>query len=1358
MNIQLVEQKLDTLKNLGILPALFRSIAGNQLSECKPLGISYLSEPIDLMTGENSELTEQFFYDALAIITANEGSTVQLVSKSAEMSALLKGCSAVEYVSLENQRENISNLLELVDNEEPLESYTEDSPWDTEEEFDFEEEEEYEEVEIGNENEEEEIEDEVKEEPKTENELESKIESYYSQYYIGIVNELLKRYTSLFSSGYEVIKPFGILTRDGVVKLSGNSRVVAEDSVSSNNMYALMQKTFGFVESDARSISKISSEIYASYKSGANNLMYFPNKLLEFAYGRVAPDGDNQDSLNTYTTHSDAGNWNGYKDKELSKAIKRLVKRSVTGFVVREMEQQNIEDYRDSIIVNALSSFLKYLQDCLSACFLLVDYKFSDIDGDKVFSSFKLRLCDPNDNVGRTDLTPKILQESFMGGIGDVPFSYEPRIVEETFVKEYAHEFNHDVSQAMPLFAYKAMESLKAQGIDITFENLVLGMFEDGSILRNGANGIDLKAFLAHIITAGSRAGKGVMTLNIIASALASNKVIPYLDRKPDMASLFKYLCPEMFVINGGGYSQQYDNKYKQFTDLNSMLNLNNIPKIVEDAFNTTPTWDELGDIIYMRSLKLWIGIIVARAEGKFNDPNFGGDEGICLVVDEFKNFQDSFSVLATRALDKLPPTTLDKDRLGVESGKVNQAMFNKSYNNGAYYALSFLNSMAEDLKFLSEKTDAGFNQEEISKSDIFVIGQSLEKGMLDRLEFSDAIRDSASSLRYRSPGGFGLKGYKLGTQSIPFNYVSFKPCDAFFGRNMDEGRSTYLAQTIDGSKAKGRLDDKASNFAYMPTFTEEKRKKIVGGRIQENVALANECTYFKPFLILNTGDPSDDCVTGMISRCKNNGGITKAELVAENPGDIAGELNSAIGFEDYIKMAGITNYVEVLKRSTDVANYVVANCLGYQGSGGPLPLWFQFITDLRPEWLFTIKDISEGAKGMQPVVTTPTLNPILEEFMNFNPEYFTGNSSDLGRDLEEFFDGEQEVSDVGDYSNFEDAFDFSDEATAEAMGDNDYVDPDEEIDLYQELEDVDIEDNRYDLEVDSIEDPEMAKIMSLIEELRKLGVNVETGSDSDESQFEPTYERVDNPTSFESEISRNGFDEDIDYLANLINLVTSDIIEKFGGVKRITSFKVVGGSIVVNGYFYRCKIGKEYTKGIPYDIVREFNSGNISKLFNYGMLLKMHNIRDMEFDSTSFVYDYISPSIGFAKGTIGVDRFFETFSTLQVLTIGRKKFTRENFSEKIKNEGDMFYKPRKATQVADASERVLNNVGQSSWGFTKDLAKKKNLNLVVKFLGVAGAATVTGAAFVGAGGTKLGRKVLKGAKSLGREVKNLFD
>lgn len=1362
-----LNEKLNSVDNSD-LPKMFRALSMDNISSCAPTGISCMRELDSLMKGVDEDLTEAYLLDSIVLCSTEEGAEMCLITPTAKSLARgLFGGKVVREVGLEEQRENVYKRLGITGYEngyvsdDDIDSYTEEYKGgeevieDSEEVVEASEEPQDEEAETGDLEEQKEVKA-TEEPPKKDKQEDAKDETilrYYSSFCTGTISELLKRYTGLFSSGYEVNKPDGILCEEGIVKLSGSQRIIFQDSIATHNTYEIFRGYMDFQEMTTRSVVGIANAMYIGYTSGRKTL-YFPNKLLEIAYGLKAVTGDNQNSLNTYEKHASSKSWSGYVKEVLEKTVRDLVRKSALFYVKKEMDSNDIDDYRDNRIASGLQEYLVYILKSLSTCLLAVDYKAREMrSGEIVVSAFKFRVCDP-DNTLKGNVTNEILDKAFMGGVGDVPFSYDVREEPEICLKEYAHEFNHNMSQALPLFAYKALSALQEQGMELSWDNLILGMAEDGSILRNGTHGVDILTRLTHNICAGSRAGKGVMTLAILACAIASMKSLFYIDRKPDMASVLKYLSPSMFVVNGGGYQTQYDTKYKQFTNLDELIGtMGNVPRYALEAFQTTLSWDELGDVVYMRALKLVIGIIIARGEGRYEDENLGGKNGILLVVDEFKNFQDSYSNLINRLAGIVPPTTIDKDKESLEKGSITENTFSKSYNDAGFYALSYLNSLAEDMKFLSEKTDAGFNQQEVALSDIFVIGQHLTKGMCDRGEFEDAIRNSPGSGRYRSAGSFGLKGFHMGNQSIPYTLVNFKTADAFFGRNMDDGRSKYLAQTNPKSKALGRLDDKASNFAYMETFTEEKRQKIDSGNVPANIEYANSCVYFKPFLILNTGDPEDDCVKGVFKRCYDNAGITEEELIAENPDPSGVGMNRAIGFQKYLEMAGVSNMETILARGSHVADYVVQNYLHYPGN------WFQFILDLRPEWMFTIKDISIGAKGANPPVCSPTTNPILEEFVNFNPSYFQLDSSEYEEESENVM-GDL-FSSEDDYTDFDNQMGSQAERLSEALGYSGVIDDDEEFDLYSSP--IDLGDEVQETGTANVDedlglgrDEELRELASLLDQLKAHGINI---SRNDEGGWSISEERSfgsTDTTEFADNVSRIDYSNRVNSLADLIKVVTNDVISKFGGLERFTSFKVIGGSLVVNRYYYRCKLKKSSAHNIPYDVRCQINSGNISSLFDYSAIGAMKNIRDLEFDSISFVYDYVSTSLGLGN-SISVDRFFEALPSLQVLTIGKNKFTRRNYMEEIKN-NDIFYNPRKSAQLADMTEKSMHKWSKKSFDMAKNVATNRNYNLAIRVLGATAGGTAAAATKGVELGSKLGRKAVKGASSFVRGMKDLFN
>lgn len=1353
-----LNQKVKTIGvSDGNLAKVFRMVAGNRLVECARVDLDFLSSLRGAMQGTDEELTESFVLDTLILATAEKGENINVVNKNSMLVSKMVQCGGCIMVDLQSQRNNVYGALEI-------EGYTEKANVSDDWEDYEDESEELEEYKDTNNSEEgtEDLskgEEEVSEKPKSDildSDLGKLICNFYGDQYLGVISILLERYSAMFASGYELNRPAGVLCSRGIIKVSGNASSVYEDSAATVSIYELIRGYVSFVENSHRSIVQISNAINDGYKNG--RLVYFPNKMLEFAFGLKAPSGDNQDSENTYNAHANASNWDMYAKGDLRKSITKLITRSTVGFVINTMEEKGLskDEYRNPEIRGLLEQFLEYVKSCLSLCILFSEYKISRKDGIKRVATFKLRICDPTYKLLNIDLTPSIIKGAFMGNNGDVPFSYQPLVQNEVCVVEYSHEFNHNLSQATPLFAYKALESIKAKGEELSWDSMILGMSEKGTILRSlpaddtSREGIKLGLNLTHNISAGSRAGKGVMTLNILASGIASGKNIFYLDRKPDMASLFKYMAPNMFVINGSDWQAQYDT-YNTWNPNDMNIYLDRTPSEVTEAFEVNPSWANLGDLVYMRALKLVVGIIMLRGSATIPDPNLGGNDGILLVVDEFTNFQASYMKMLSGLTKFIPNIQIDKARTLLEEGKLSQTAFDKAFNNRNYYALSYMLSAMKDVEYIDNKKRAGFNPMEASLSDVFVIGQDMQFGDFKYNDFKDSFQQSSSSARKKTADGYSLNasGFNVGTQSIPFSIVNFKTADAFFGRN-DQG---YLAAGNKESRAYGKLDDKASNFAYMKSFTEGTRQKMVANRGNDNIELARECKYFKPFLILNSSGLQDQCVMGMFDRVQKNAGISPEELTAENPSYTnPSRINEAIGFIDYINMAGCSDVKGVLEKSSQVANYVVQNILKYPGD------WMQFVTDFSPEWLFTIEDIVlAGTEGDCPLFH-PDTNPVLKEYYDFNPERFGGSYVDNTKASENAMDRFFDIPETSeDFSDIEEMEKNENERLGDVMGDFDTYDEDDVIDfsdddMYQHLNEGTV--NETGFEVDEDIDDDTKRIMELLKELSSLGVNVEVGNTVNDP--EPINFSATEHTEFGEEFERIDYEDDINSLDALMTIITNDILNKFGGLERITSFKVIGGSIIVNGYYYRCKVKDLFARNIPYDIRRDINSGNISKLFNYGLIRQMINIRDLEFDSVSFTYDYVSKQLDYGN-SISVDKFFNDLPSLQVLTIGKKRFDRNNYIAQANGE-DIFYKPKRSTEIADASEAWLGKVSNRSWTFTKNAWSDKNCGKVAKAFKLTGGATVTAGAGLAKAGSKVTRKAIKHIKVFGNGIKDLFN
>ncbi len=1441
------------------IAVLFRVVASSNLNSYgKSEACSFLSNYGIYLTGDDIESADSVLLDCIYLELLDRGDTGYFTTDKGYALARNKGIVAVKD-TFDSSLSKLYGMIDDTSEEDDSEDEEAEEPL-SDEDFDDEDfddlPDEYkssadEEDDIGN-NEDDSVEEKENNSGKFTEEEEKEVERYYSDRVGTIMSKLVKSYSDMYQSGYEIIPFAGVITSSGMAKLSG-SKVVYEKTSSSDATCKLILEKLHITECSERSNVSVANRVIQAYLNGGSSLLYFPYKMMEFAYGRKSPDGDNQESLNTYREHSDSVNWSAYCKSEVEGSLGRLIKRCIKTFILNGFSG---EERFSSEASESLSGFLLYLEMCLSVGALFVDWKqTNDKYGGVSVDAFKIRICDPLNNV-KGDITEEILSSVFLGASGNHPYSYPISIKEESFVKEYAHEFDHNKAQAKPLFAYKAYESLKNQGITPDMDNLILGMSSDGRILRNGGEGVTLSKSITHFIIAGSRAGKGVMTLNILASGIASNRSIFYLDRKPDMATVFQHMCPDMFVVNGGKIDSMYDD-YGYFNNLNSSLKSNGafdllVPNYVCKAFNLSTDlkdWNVLGDLFYLRALRLAIGICVALYTSKEcqANPNLSSEDGIMLVVDEFSNFQESLADFFAAAINNIPPVSFEEDLSRKMSGTIKKEEtliklekdMQWAYTDASMYAITWLKSLNIDLSFFDEKVKAGTDSTYVPKMDIFVIGQDVKRGPIPRELYSSMLQCSTGSGRYKTSSlhkkGIQDKGtlakLKQSVNSIGFNIVNFKSglTDGFFGRNRDDGHSVYLAQENKESKAYGRLDDKASNFAYVKSFSDGTRQKIVSGNPKDNLEIANAAVYFKPFLVLN--DNTTTYADQMFFRCAGGNiepganWIPKEVIQAENPGDTETGLCDQVGFPGYIEYMGVTDKNAVLRKSGDIANYVVKEVLGYPGS------WFEFVMDLRFEWMFSIQDIVEALAGVKSKESIGFFNRNVDTSFDEYNEYikgmraskdfddkdkasamlldgnddyteFTGSSKKSEADLASLYGVDRENPDVsgifksGKYDeNSVNDISFDDDDEISLNDDDDLYDEDDfpddkdfsdDEDFDEDSEDEKYLNSRYYRDVP--EDPPVlnktnfnyrkaqaedvlsgngtvGEVEELLERLRQLGYNVSVEMNPDAGMYaeekssyeEPTHrERPTNarrrvrPVNNKMEYQRGKTIEDvydfsdgesIESLENVVKSITKDVLRTFGGLERITEFKCKGESVSINGYLYKCRFSGNSVMSLPYDIRSKVGASCVASLYNYKTLFGMKNLRSLNFDSTEFVYDFVSTTMGYGN-RVSVDLFFRDIPSLRELKIGNHSFTRENYKEKLRgSERDMFYQPKLLKRTADFTDSFVEKSFKNSWAWTLDSARNRKYSAARRVTGVVAGTAMTTASGVASAGIKATRK-----------------
>lgn len=1418
-------EKVQDEKALHILEENFRALVGDSLKGCA------VSESLSDIFGTkfdsalsstgSQDLTDAFLLDAFSLAvnvsvfcTAQAVRIATVIFKDEEAST----ASLEEIVNWYAREFGLVEPEVKVEETEVEDYYTGEDEWDFDDEIEEEEENEDDKEEDEKGGEDEKAKDSVEDEEISDEEF----FSYYKPLISNGVDMVMKIYTSLLRSSFESKKFEGIFTKKGLISVKAERKSEPTRDNSVDVVYDILQRKLGFVECGVRSTIDVANVIRDHYSSD-KALLYFPNKLLEFAYGcKLTVRAEV-----TYESDEASNSWSRYSVK-LRKHILTVFAECLRTYLRGEGSAFS----KNSCCVEATkaaNSYAVYWQSCMTLGLFATDWRY--VAGDLVF--VRIRVVDEK-NVLSDYFMREVIKEGFRGNLGVDGMESQALVDPITGVKNFSHEFNHSVNQALPAFAYKALLSQRENGIEPSMKNMVLGLFEDGSILKNGEHGVNMSKNLAHYIIAGSRAGKGVMTLNILASAINDGKVIFYLDRKPDMSALFYEICPDMFVLNGSDRKQMVDtvSGLNHWLNIDSSVNWDNVPDYLCDALDSRKTWfDGIGDIFYLRSLMLISGIILAYGARILYDKDtdtysspLGYNKGMILVVDEITNFASGIADVLSKMIINLPPSSLRKDlqdlinknnriknqirkqkedrekriRAAEKRGEslsyddeddiqvlspmsaveMLQELRTWGYSEGTFYCLDFLKAVQENIEFINRTGNAGFQDSGLPIIDIFCIMQDIGHTLMEvtnNVNLSNYTKRYADHESWKGNNSNGNGHMLIKGVNIASGFVGFKGVDAMFGRN--EITRDYLAQYQTDSKAYGKLDNKASNFAYLDAYNDAKRALIHEGgssKPRENKSMAESAVYFKPYLILN--DDKEKVLSQMFKRLSESG-ISPEQVIADNQGSTPGTINPAVGFPGYLSLLGTGDVQGVLRQSSDVANMVV-KLLGYPGN------WFEFVTDLRPEWIFTIKDIFNAlAEGF----STDSLDiqsdnyTILKEWREFHDVISPlSEKVSSGSDIAESYGSEDGFSEVKSQSdefskNLERAFE-------------------RDVDIFGEQDK-----GSYATRVDSIKDigneDAVAFAEGFLRSLQQKGIDIcfkdregnevskddivsalkgQTSDTEEDTNYLPRT--VGNPddinysgenisyntrrSNIALDISNWDVRESRNSLRNLVKSVTNDVLRMFGGLKRITSFTVKGGGIILNNCCYMPKITEEQAKFLPCDLRYELGSGDITSLFDYKCLKHMPYLRCLAFYDSSIAYNKVRVSWG--KKNITPATFFEEIKSLEHLKIGDREYSKSNYREKMANETDVFESDKISSKFSRLCDEYTTKAFKGSWSYTRNVWTKKELGVVGKMgLTAVGATgmTLSGGAFIGEKAAKVAFKAGKGvAKGVAGAFRSVSD
>lgn len=646
--------------------------------------------------------------------------------------------------------------------------------------------------------------------------------------------------------------------------------------------------------------------------------VYYPNKILEYALGRELTYNLSEQ---IYKPYAKTDSWEDYEEGYVKEQVKDLVLRGIyyslehnfsfsdlkkycgyTGEVIDSKDLFSNEDFLRVISdENEFMVISRYLatpriqekvakdlnQLVASLCTGCCVTKYNALNN--TCNSIAIRLVDVggkfNESMTR-DIFGKLVLKSETVDFAD-GFSIEtknPSISLPYKIYEFRHEFDAALAGAEPLFGYTAVELYKRRGIKLGWSKILLGEDIKGTPLFAGANRINgelpIQAeHFVHNMMAGSRSGKGVMTMNIVASGLAEHKPIFYLDRKPDMAVLFAELSQgSMFIVNGGQVEDGNDPR-GLFNEVSGKMvsgweqGYNNMPSYIRDnLFKNKSYRGDFGDFVYLRALLFIFGIELARINYFSNSEiinNLGGQNGVIYIVDEFKNWQlaferqwctsngvlgnshcftdeKAFSNSSTNVEiweEQLESETDEKKKAQLLE-KLNKERIKQSkrINPLDIYCMQIMDKIGDTVTEFSVKVSAQLKNTDLPHSDMFVIGQSLE------------VEPLSEKITHRSDGGYNLTSEYKNNSYMRGIFDNLLP-DWFMGRNVDSpAQRKYF-----GAEDDKTIDNWLNKKSYW-AYTES------GNSISLKTSHPSDYTLFKPYLVLNNhleDDPNNRRIIG---------------------------------------------------------------------------------------------------------------------------------------------------------------------------------------------------------------------------------------------------------------------------------------------------------------------------------------------------------------------------------------------------------------------------------------------------------------------------------------------------------------
>lgn len=1143
-----------------------------------------------------------------------------------------------------------------------------------------------------------------------------------------MVTQLFEIYDYAFEAGYELDKYEGVvvgLPDIPMVIIQGEQAVQPNYTASYYAGEAMFSPLRGVKVSTSRQIDL--EEILHSDKP-----IYYPYKILEFALSRKVTV--KKDDLNFPSVPM---KWNGSDGQR--KAIEDYLTKRAWEYLALVCDtyqdgyfwSDKVNYFGDGYTVainpkdtDIFRGYLRKLKDTFST-FAIMKSHVGMMDDEK-WASAEWVVSAPISELQNSEFTKDSL---FYTDVFDYGGDFEEpltRVFSNVQVSHYTHIAKPEIAESEPLFAYKALESLQRKGEKLTYGYQLLGKGLDGRILTSSNKitaPINAGAKLVLVYWAGSRSGKGVSISNGLAVSIANGRPIFGGDGKPDTMVPY-YIAFGGADENGipkGYFIQSGDIKESTMPIVNDIsrqllwdenptimgwydtLVPNNLDKTFLELADRkyTGSW---GNLAFLRHMIFVMGIISVRAEIITKDKamyeKLGGDEGILGIFDEVTNWTNNFSADRFKQSGWFSRTLSDKIRdqfkLDTEkylSGRMKENAMEdfklrylsedaeKRMRTDAYLRDLF-DKLNESITKLMSLKRAGFQGAEGLRSSVYIVGQKF---------------DIASNFEtYPVADGGVAKAFTGADRPIVdiwmYNLLNLDT-GFMIGYQGNEGGDGQYWSNIKGSDTGKYLTESARRFAYIGNTSYKVIRDQKPSDLNKVESVTSQAkggaVYFKPYLIL--GDSKGAITDQLETFLGDKASTIKAKNC--NPNN-PNEWDERVGVLGYLKALGSSDVSRSFVRAREIADLVVQQ-MGYPGS------YLEFLLDLRPEWMFSVADITRAfsAPGSFQEQFFNTMSgqidaiysKLKDESNGFNSEKSSDESSSHSTTVDlrpEFATKEvqaDEVEEPTSLSEEEDTSNFSDlheeiisEPTSEFPVSS-------ESELNPTVDNLEVEPQKWTREQSETFESVQAKTPNVADSVNvasalasQLGVSESAlmsvlqsafglqGSSIPKVETIVSTEELNDRTTMSRVAANKASGVTIKDDQDLREYLLEDIYTYFGDWSRVRKIEIIGRQLYFNGLLYELeKEGIQFSPEVsPYSISL-WNSGGFGELFDWKLIRQYLNPTSLVFDSMDYAYrefDLMESS----SSKVVVENAFKRYSMLQDLQVGTYTFTRAEVEEMI--------------------------------------------------------------------------------------------